>query len=145
VPGGSLKNSPPADIVVTAGQIIGWESNTKIGVYTPISGSGLSDNKYVGLRTLIDGTVTFTETAQTYNNETCFYSSTKAIWYDNTNWILSSAPGVKTEPYWQSADLIGTYVIEGSGTPASYSINVSGYVEGTEYVNFATGQVALWL
>lgn len=169
VPRGSLKESPPADVVVDLGIIEGWECDTRIGLYEPVYGSAVTGNKWVGWRALADdGAGAYYknyEDVELYNSKPTFTKMMPVlsgfdklvIWYDGENWIISLAAGTKDENvgYWQSADMIGEYsLVYGGGgippEPATYTITHHGYSEtvpigGQRMTDMDIAQVAIWL
>lgn len=86
---------------VALGKVVGWKSTSQAGVYTPEDGSGVTGNKYAGWIKLTDNNyLTFFEQDTLHNGNPWYLSTSKSIWFDGVNWILSSAKGVKdyTEP-----------------------------------------------
>lgn len=161
VPRGTLKNgTPPADKTVALGTIIGRSGSSKVGKYSPISGSGLTGDIYVGWYRMTDGTINYAEKADKYNGQPVMLgdaSPFRSIWYDgSTYWIVSAAAGT-ADPlvgYWRCATQAGTYsrVFTGGGDPpepSSYSITYKDCVELTgadqRKVDMIVSQVALWL
>lgn len=92
---------------VALGKVVGWKSSSKFGVYEPETGSGLTEDKYVGWIYLRDSSMNWNywEQPTQYNDNPIYkynYNTIygNEIWFDGENWIMSSAKGVKdyTEP-----------------------------------------------
>lgn len=138
---------------VALGTVVGWKSTSKYGAYTPETGSGLSGNKYAGWLTYQDSSrgETFIDDGTLYNAKPHFAGDGNALWYDGSNWIVSSAKGTKsaTVGYWSGAAIPGTLARVYSGAddtdPTAYSITLKEYGSTTQQTSHLIAQVALWL
>lgn len=150
---------------IVPAQIVGRfraRNNGIVGVYTPVVGSGLVGNKYLGLLTYsvswMDGifhTGTFTQNFPDYASHSQFDGcDNKYLWYDlsSANYIISFALGVKDAllGYWQSSSLAGIYtrVFSPATTPPApdtYTLVFYDYVLGTKTYPVYLSQEAIWL
>lgn len=144
---------------VTAGQIEGWEAGNKFDEYTPVSGSSVTGDKWVGWKILQDGGANeFIQDLDLFGAENT-YTGARSIWFDSgsSSYIINSTIGTKDGAvgYWSCATLLGTYTRTHTGggtapTPVSYIISLKEYREKRDGATLDTesaylGQVAVWL
>jgi hypothetical protein len=138
---------------VEMGKVVGWKSNDKYGVYVPETGSGLTGNKYAGWLTFIDSTRGdhFTDDGTLYNGKPYFTGDGNALWYDGSNWIISSVKNTKDAAagYWSGATIPGTlarvYSGEDDTDPTAYVLAIHEYTSTVQQSSHLIAQVALWL
>lgn len=140
--GGTLKNSSPVpSVTLTVNGIDGWESSTLYGEYTPVAGSSVSGNKYVGWnRYLMDnGKGYFRQKNIKINEKYKIQSETTSseilYWDTSSSWLFGEDdPSIG---YWANsgANPEGSYSLIYTGpdprpTPETYTVSFDSYVEG---------------
>ena len=139
---GLLKNSGPVPTVTTAKAIVdGWESTTLYGTYTPVAGSSVTGNKYVGWsRYLMDGSKGYFRQKNTkingkYEIQSETSSSELLYWDTSSSWLFGEKDSLIG--YWANSttDPAGSYSLVYTGpdprpTPETYSVSFDSYVEG---------------
>jgi hypothetical protein len=147
---------------ITAGQIEGRERNFAdglSGVYTPVSGSTITGNVWVGWKILQDGGANeFIQDEVLYASKETYTGARKIWWHvGSSTYVISDTIGTRDPAigYWSCATLEGTYTrtYTGGGTapiPVTYVISHKEYREKSNGANIDTvdtyeGQVAVWL
>jgi hypothetical protein len=138
---------------VAMGKIVGWKCASQYGVYAPETGSGLTGNKYAGWLAYIDSTRGdhFADDGTLYNSQPYFAGDGNALWYDGSNWIVSSVKGTKDAAagYWSGAAIPGTlarvYSGEDDADPTAYVLTVHEYASTVRQSSHLIAQVAMWL
>jgi hypothetical protein len=145
---GAAKEAGHSDKVVTLPAIIGRESAGLIGEYEPITGSGLTGNRYVGWRILedavLDPAIEFIESLELLNGEPVYNGADgRFLWYDGADYIISPVAGTADElvGYWSCGTLLGTYSLtyEGEGSdpaPETYTISFKEFREKSNAVAY---------
>jgi hypothetical protein len=110
-----------SDKVVAMGAVAGRSSATLAGVYTPVTGGGMTGDKYIGflrydVDLIIAGETTsgiFTQTLIIHNNKPTFSGfDEKYMWYDlaSSKWIIGGQVGtISTEDHYCD-EVEGTYL-----------------------------------
>ena len=136
--------------------VIGHSSNTLLGAYTSIGGSG---TKWIGWRSHeYSSGKNFIEQDSLYESKNIYLDDStdaRVCWWDGTLWIISASAGTKDSSvgYWskESGDEpTGNYTLtfDGEGDdplPEEYELAAPTYFEGTAKSQIYMGQETLWL
>jgi len=135
-------------------KVEGFSSSSLIGEY-----SGDGDSMFVGWKVLTvsggsGGDFTVSQKNQIHEEKFIYASNsgTRYIWYDGSNWILSSGIGVAdlSQGYWKSSggEATGTYELQYEGEeppePSSYDVSLDDREQGTETEIIYLGETAIW-
>ena len=151
--------APAGNKTVAVASVLGWESNTKAGVYTPVSGSGMTGNKYFGWARYgydtgkyfeeVSPEVLYNSKITLKNNET----PARYLWWDSSSskWVISSVVGTKAAAagYWDCSTIEGTYSLTYSGggdppSPEEYVLASPSYIDRTDNAPMYMSQVGVW-